>query len=414
MATPLPQEILELRTAMIVNTPFFAHLMLERGVVEVTDDQGLWRGIPMPTACTDGRHIVFNMDFMRKLTPAERLFVGCHEVFHMISRHSTRARYYRHNGLFGECYDHGIGNIAMDAVINKALRDCAIGMQPKCGVDLTKELASRGYTLLGTEAWEDVYKVLLDWAEENEKKGGKGQGMPEPGEMGGDVFDTDTADGEIPSEAEMKASIKSSMEAAKAAGKMPGGLQSFFDEFLEPQVDWRERLQTAITVMASPDHYDWNRVNRHKIISPGFIMPRMQGTTCGPVAISIDTSLSVSDHELQAFLSEASAILSEVRPEKVTIIWCDAAIDRVDEVDQAEELLELTRAQGVPGRGGTSFIPPFEHIAGMEETPYFHIYMTDGYGPFPTEDQAVCPTIWLINNHQVTPPFGVHIVLDVK
>ncbi len=409
----LPQEVIEARAAMLFKAPFFASIMFERSVVAVTDDTGMWRGMPVPTACTDGRHIVVNPTFFKGLSPSERVFVLCHEVFHLLARHPTRAKYYRSNHLFGQPYDHQLGNIAMDAVINKTLRDGGVGKMPAKGVNLTKELAALGYTLTGTEAWEDVYKVLLDNATVVNVGGASG-GNGDP--MAGDVADTGTADGEIPSEAEMKASIKSAAEAAAARsqGKLPGWMKSFIDELLEHQIPWQEKLQNLITTYASPDHYDWSRINRHKVVMPGLIMPRMTGVTCGHGVISFDTSGSVSDRELQAFLSEAAAILSEVRPEKLTLLWCDAQIDRVDEIDNAEDLLQLVRAEGVPGRGGTSFIPPFEHIQKMDETPVFHIYMTDGYGPFPEEAMAVCPTIWLINNDKVTPPFGEHIVLEVK
>lgn len=415
MTKTLSKEVIEARSSLILNVPFFASIMFERSVVEMADDDGTWRGIPVPTACTDGRHIVLNGSFFNPLPMQERIFTLAHEIFHLLARHTVRAKYYQGNTLHGEKYQPRLGNIAMDAVINKCLRDAGIGKQVPDTVDLTAELAQKGYTLTGTEAWEDVYKVLLEIQEDQQKQGG-GQGKGDPldgmGALSGDVMDPATAQGEIPSEAEMKASIKAAHDAAKAMGKLPGNLKSFVDEFLEPVIPWQEKLQNLIVSRVNPDHYSWNRLNRHRLMLPGVMMPRLTGHSIGPIAITIDSSGSMSDHNIRECMTEAASILTECNPEKIYVIWCDAQVDRVDEIETPEELLEITRAEGVPGRGGTSFIPPFEYLAKMDDPPEIHIYMTDGYGPFPREEQGVGHTIWLINNKQVTPPFGDHIVLD--
>jgi predicted metal-dependent peptidase len=406
----LPKELVEARSAMIVKAPFFSFLLFERSVMEVTDAEGKWRGMEVSTACTDGYHIVVNMDWFGKLNASERVFVLCHEVFHLMARHPSRGMYYHHNGLAGDSYSHELGNIAMDAVINKALRDAGVGKQPQ-GVNLEPELKALGYTLTGMEAWEDVYEVLKKHAKKiQQQMQGQGQGMD-----ANDVRSPNTAGGKIPSESEMKASIQSAAEAAKATGNLPGNLKSFLDEFLEPKVDWREELASQVITRAKADHYDWSRSNRHKLVTPGIIVPRLHGITTGPLAISVDTSGSVSDHELREFLSEASSIFQHVSPEFIKVIWCDAQVDRVDHLETAEELLDLVRAQGAPGRGGPPGVPPFKWLQehwDEPEPPFMHIYMTDGYGPFPDESDEICPTIWLINNNQVKPPFGKLIVLD--
>jgi predicted metal-dependent peptidase len=39
----------------------------------------------------------------------------------------------------------------------------------------------------------------------------------------------------------------------------------------------------------------------------------------------------------------------------------------------------------VPGRGGTSFVPVFEKIKEMNIKPDALVYLTDGYGTFPSD-----------------------------
>ena len=71
-----------------------------------------------------------------------------------------------------------------------------------------------------------------------------------------------------------------------------------------------------------------------------------------------------------------------------------------------EEEFSIIRPQG---GGGTSFQCIFEyvreHLEEMEPTSI--IILTDGYAPFPNEEDAMdIPVLWIINNEDVTPPWG--------
>jgi predicted metal-dependent peptidase len=57
------------------------------------------------------------------------------------------------------------------------------------------------------------------------------------------------------------------------------------------------------------------------------------------------------------------------------------------------------------GGGGTSFIPPFEYLEKNGIDPKCVIYLTDGYGTFPSESDVKVPTMWLMTT-DVEPPFG--------
>ena len=64
------------------------------------------------------------------------------------------------------------------------------------------------------------------------------------------------------------------------------------------------------------------------------------------------------------------------------------------------------------GGGGTSFHAVFQHVRGLLEEdkdsqPACLIMLTDGYAPFPDEEETGgIPVLWLINNESVTPPYG--------
>ena len=79
------------------------------------------------------------------------------------------------------------------------------------------------------------------------------------------------------------------------------------------------------------------------------------------------------------------------------MIWCDAKVQRVDELDEPEDLEELradiNRQGGAPGGGGTDFRPVFEEIEKRGIQPDMLVYLTDTYGSFPTQEPDY-PVIW--------------------
>lgn len=69
------------RALLVARYPFFGfvamHLTL--GLAEVE------------TACTDGKRIIFDPDFLKRLSDEEVLFVFCHEVMHACLSHPLRS-----------------------------------------------------------------------------------------------------------------------------------------------------------------------------------------------------------------------------------------------------------------------------------------------------------------------------------
>ncbi|MCR5789882.1 MAG: VWA-like domain-containing protein [Lachnospiraceae bacterium] len=119
------------------------------------------------------------------------------------------------------------------------------------------------------------------------------------------------------------------------------------------------------------------------------------------VVIGIDTSGScVSD--LPQFLSETQEIFGEIlrigHLEKLHLLQCDDAIQSEQTIDSAEELAGYGKKAEMRGFGGTSFVPVFnrvkEYIKEGEKIDCL-IYLSDGYGQFPTE----------------VPPYPVYFVL---
>ena len=83
----------------------------------------------------------------------------------------------------------------------------------------------------------------------------------------------------------------------------------------------------------------------------------------------------------------------------------DAGIIEPKPFESEEEF----RAIKPVGGGGTDFQIIFEYVAKhmTDKLPASIIILTDGYAPFPQPQLAMgIPVLWLINNEDVTPPWG--------
>ena len=125
----------------------------------------------------------------------------------------------------------------------------------------------------------------------------------------------------------------------------------------------------------------------------------------GEIVVAIDTSGSIDQPTLNAFGAEIKAIVGNARPKKTTVIYCDAAVNHVDTFEPNDEL-----HFDMHGGGGTNFCPPFEYVAENGLKPVCFVYLTDGYGPFPSAPEF--PTLWCCTT-EVVAPFGETVPIEV-
>jgi predicted metal-dependent peptidase len=119
----------------------------------------------------------------------------------------------------------------------------------------------------------------------------------------------------------------------------------------------------------------------------------------------VDTSGSIGSRELDQFAAEISAISDEAQPESIHVIYCDAAVQSVQEFGPAESI------QLVPkGGGGTDFRPVFEWIEKNDLQPVCLIYLTDLYcHSYP--ERPYYPVLWVTDSRR-TAPFGETIRIN--
>jgi predicted metal-dependent peptidase len=402
MTTPSQDlAMIEARVAFMRQCPFFCYFYYDK-IQE-------WPTHSMPTAATDGRRLYYNPEWFALLRPPERCFVLAHEMYHVIWQHCQKARVYdRDKHVDGTPYDHDLMNRAEDYVINADLVQLRIGL---CNPEWLYDTAIKG-----TDDIVEVYKKL--WAEKQQQPSlllgvtyGRGSQPDKAAKGQGGRFDdvmappVDKATGEVDEIGEIafKEAVARAAMHAKAVGNMPGTLERLVGEILEPQVDWKDKVRMILTGHIGRFRENWATPNRRRIVMPQMVyLPGKRGHGADLVAIWIDCSGSVGDREYDAFFSEVGGIMQDVRPRRMLVGWCDADVKKTEWVDSLDEVYGLMR-EPVPGRGGTSFKPPFYWMAAEGIVPDTCVYLTDGYGPFP--DKPTFPVVWTMSTDQVAP-FG--------
>lgn len=332
----------------------------------------------VPTAETDGLEIRYNPKFFMSLSVDEQVFLLLHETMHVAYLHMLRFQK-------GMCHDKA--NIAMDHVINLQLIERGFKM-PACGY------ADRQFTGM---CWEDVYKLLPN------NPGKPMMADVKPGN--GDPVQAEGMTAEVQSIL-VRAQIQSRMAGDKA-GTIPGDTQIFLDRLLNPKLPWNRILQKYINSFAKND-YSFKKPNRR--FFPKYHMPSLHGEKLMNLAIAVDTSGSVSDHDFQVFVSEIGSILRMMKPEEITLVQFDTQIKSIDKIKDIPDLMRCK----FTGRGGTQINPVLEWA--NEKKPQLLLVFSDGEFRF-YNTTTKSQTLWVIhNNGRFTPPFGktIHYTIENK
>lgn len=379
-------ELIEALSALIVQQPFFACLLVD--LLEIHESEHIMgTRTALPTAYTDGKNIVVNPKFMKALDVKERIFVLAHEVTHVILQHPQRMKSYLDLGYGPDLnpFQRGRFNKAADYVINAYLNELKVGKQPLDTL-FNPNITSKDLV-------DDVYLKLPP--EDDDNSSGSGWDHHEPQTNG-------------PSKASIQRAVAQAAAAQKQMGTLPAGLQRLVDGIIEPQITWTEHLRSLIVTLNGSDQTTWHRPNRRRLaVAPHVYWPGRCGVQAGPLAVEIDTSGSIGDDELKVFFGELHGILSDVHPEKIHVMFVDSELynDEVVEIDDTNDLLELQQKAG--GGGGTDMTVVFSELQKREIEVEYVIVFTDGYCDF-GEDPGI-PTIWCITTPDIKSPWGINV-----
>ena len=351
------------------------------------------------TAVTDGRRLLFNPDFVNKLTKPELMGLLAHEVMHCAAKHFARR---------GE-RPADQWNIACDLAINGLLKEAGFSL-PKGGMfpgedkfaDMPRNLSA-----------EEYFARLPHQPEGDDGDGSEGPSQPgnDPGGCGA-VIDPEDPEGtpadaaaQAQLEAEWSVNVAAAQQAAQRRGAMSAGLDRFCGDALAPKADWKAELREFITRPAKAN-YSWKRPNRRHLWQ-GLFLPSLHSLEIGQVVVAVDTSGSIDQETIRQFAGEIEDVAAQGAAE-IKIVFHDSDVCHVQTWKPEDGPLCLESKGG----GGTShkFLPQWIED-NCEEPPAVLICLTDAHTEYPTTEPC-CPTLWaVIGNKQAKPPFGETIHL---
>lgn len=208
-------------------------------------------------------------------------------------------------------------------------------------------------------------------------------------------------------EDELNKKLMEAFELSKSmkAGHVPASIELLLKELKETKIDWRilldEFIQTEVNdySFTIPD----NRFSYTDFILPSF---SEKDERVEKILFMVDVSGSMNDDQVSECFNEINGSLIQFNGKiEGHIGFFDEIVHDVVPFDQETNVLDIKPV----GRGGTNFINVFKYIEDKmkDDLPVKIIILSDGYADFPDEEMAMgIPVLWIINNEEVTPPWG--------
>lgn len=372
------EKISKAKTNLVLDmrSTFFSMIALKLNFVE--DDA-------CPTMWTDGLKIGYNSEFVKSLTIEELVTVICHEIYHIILLHPFRKK----------DRDHVLFNIAGDYAINLLLDNANFRLPKGALLDYR----------YNDKSTEEIYEELKKNSKQIQiqisisDKGMIGEVRTPKHEDG-----TPLSEGEIKQlEADIKVAVKQAAEVMKKRGLLPAELERLIKQIIKPTVNWKDVLQQFVTSKVKND-YTWIRPNKRYL--PDCYLPSLENPEIENIVVAIDTSGSLNNNEFGEIATELKSILLTYKT-NITLIHCDAKVQKVEEMDANTELTK------VYGGGGTSYTPVFKEIEKLGLNPTALIYFTDGWCDDFPKTIPEYPVLWVLTkeNNYFKNPFGNVVVM---
>ena len=401
----IEKRLVKARTQLMLDKPFLGNLVLRLPLKAA----GSW----CKTSATDAKSFYYNPEFIERLDTHQIKFVLIHEALHCALTHFARR---------GNRKKH-TWDLACDFAINPLL--IKEGFHPPLDVPIFRQyegmIAEEIYPMIDDNLDQEPMDQHLYDDQNNEDSKDSDGGMREDnltqqdknqsGESKNNQSTSSLAQRPQslnPDEIEKLATqwqknLASSAQLAQEAGKLDGEFAKLIDFFLQPRVSWQSLLSTFMSRLARDD-FSYSRPSRR----PGnAILPTLRSHQID-IAVAIDTSGSISQQEIDEFVSEINAIKSTIRS-SITLIACDDKIFPSSPW-RYESWEEINFPASLGGGKGTNFRPVFELLNSLDNPCDVLIYFTDAKGLFP-EKIPNYPVLWFVKGKE-SVPWGDRIQLN--
>ena len=363
------EKIVKARLQLLMSQPFWGNLIISMPFVEEKD-------LPMPTMATDGKKIYYHPDFVMEQSIDNLKGVLIHEILHCALGHLTRRKTFHNAQLWNEAVDYSINW--------QIMRMDGVGLPENVLLDnkYIDWAAEKIYTDL-----EKVKQVNIAAGEPgNDNDYGKG-----------------ALDAHLPGSEESQQDMVKKMvevydslsEEEKTKGNIPGQIEEMISNMKKPPIDWKYFFRNEVLDIYSKEDYTYERLShQYGEILGDVPMPSLSGKKNQTLVVVIDTSASVSTKDLEV----ASGVIDDICrfADETIVITCDYVVQDVYHVTQFSDVIKEVKFNG---RGGTSFVPPFDKLKELKVNPECLIYITDGYGEFPKRPNY--PVVWALTPHSI-------------
>lgn len=401
------------RLFLYVNAPYINAIFSKLNIVYTTD------GIDTMAVDNFG-NIYINPKFgAKELTAREFLGVIVHETFHILNETFAR-KHDRHMKLWNICTDYVMNRDILDDGFDLPKMGCLPDADGNVVIDTPQQQYKFNIKNPNKSAewlYNQIIKVLPP------PPPSKGQGQGQPGDqVTNDTLDKhiDTKDGqgqpkEIPGtpKPSQDSKIKDRIEKGKqdayndaikrkmdrSRGTGGGALSDVIISDMKPGLDWKALLRTLVRKVAADT--TWKQPHKRHI-TYGTYLPRTHTVEeLRKICIAIDTSGSIGDKQLSAYVAEMQALCRQFKRIKFTIVlWHTVPYYHVEIThSNASEMLKLLK--GNWQSGGTDLTGLWQYITKnkIDKDLYGIIIFTDGFvGTIPTNIPTKIPVFMLIDD----------------
>lgn len=398
---------------LILEQPFFGNLLMH---IKFKEDDKV-NGIG-----TDGINIFYNREKIENMPENQISFLVMHQVIHIILFHVFRGINYKNDELFHKASDLVANSIVISGLdFSDKYRLSELNVEHTINFEEAKK-----YTV------EQVYSLLK---KKDENKDDNNKSMDDSIEtdiFGVTSFDTNSSGifengksfgddhskwAEVKEQSvserqkfqrEMAQNIRNALNhASNVGGSVAGDLKRIIEETYSSKIDWRTALQNFVETEVTD--YSFSPPDK-RFIYNDLLMPDFNETEEKATGIFffIDVSGSMDDEDIAECKAEVKSCLRQY-DEKVEgyLGYFDYNVSNIQKFDDEESMVSIDALGG----GGTSFTNIFkyldEHESELDYEKKKVIILTDGYAEFPSLDEInVDEILWVINNDEVTPPYG--------
>lgn len=379
------------RTRLILDKPFLGALALRLPMIAADP---AW----CQTTSTDARSLYYNPAYIDALSMEQTQFVLANQALHCALSHFSR-RQHRNRFRWDIACDHAINPL----LVSDGLRPPPGTLVLECFAGMTAE-----------EIYPCIAENNSDEPEEQPRHEGDGRGDTHEQAQGQKPDDAEDAQGaprpqplstseQEALSAQWQQRLAGAAQQAQQAGKLGGILGRMVGELMQPKLPWRLLLARYMTQCARDD-YSYMRPSRRE---GSMILPSLRSAQAD-ILVVLDTSGSISEQEIDEFMSEINAIKGQLRA-RITLHACDTALDAGGPW-LFEPWDEFRLPKAIQGGGGTDFRPVFGWAARQGREPDLLLYFTDALGDFPSFEPAF-PVLWLIKG-RAPVPWGQRIQLN--